>query len=66
MGKEKSFEEYMRQYKRHISRGRNVKNDFAGFEKRGSSKIPLTKEPRSGVLNYKNAAKRRKKILLEI
>jgi len=66
MAKEKSFTEFMNQYKRQISKGRNVKKNHSGFEKRGSSKVPLTKEPRTGVLNYKNAAKRRKKILLEI
>jgi len=60
MAKEKSFEEYMRQYKRRISKGRNVKNDFAGFEKRGSSKVPLTKKPRTGSPSVKEAIRRRK------
>ncbi len=31
-----------------------------------TTRIRRTKEPRTGVINFKNAAKRRKKVLLEI
>jgi len=37
-----------------------------GKKKKITTRVRRAKEPRTGVINFKNAAKRRKKVLLEI
>jgi len=70
--KEKRFEEYTKKRPKPLAIGRNVKNDFGGFEVRGKSRIRLadTSRPMKHGQNLqvraKNARRRRKGDTMEI